>query len=149
MASPLTLYGTEGEYMRSRDFSSWIWGDALSLLQQADRLHRQLLRTGPAQAPCWEPPVDMIETESAVLIYVALPGVAAGDVAVRFDPDGISISGVRPLPALRNARIHGLEIPYGRFQRRIRLPLHALEPEAPTLADGCLTLTLKKLREAP
>ena len=146
---PDMSYGQEGKFMRSRDFSSWIWGDALSLLEHAERLHRQLLRAGPADAPHWEPPVDVIETAAAVLVYVALPGVPSDTLVVAFDPGGITVSGVRPMPCAANARIHRFEIPYGRFRRRIALPLHALEPASSTLADGCLVLTLNKLREAP
>jgi len=135
--------------MRSRDFSSQLWGDALALLEQAERLHRRLLHAGPADAACWEPPVDVLETEHAVVVYVALPGVSASDVVVAFDPSGITVSGLRRLPAARTARIHRLEIPYGSFRRRIALPLHALEPQSSALADGCLVLTLNKLRELP
>jgi hypothetical protein len=70
--SPLpTNYGQEGKFMRSRDFSSWIWGDALSLLEHAERLHRNALRAGANDTPHWEPPIDIIETATAVLVYVA------------------------------------------------------------------------------
>lgn len=133
--------------MRSRDFSSWIWGDALSLLENARRLQRDVLRAGSTDAPHWEPPVDVIETASAVLVYVALPGVPADTLVVAFDPGGITVTGVRPMPCAANARIHRFEIPYGRFRRRIALPLHALAPESSELANGCLILTLNKLRE--
>ena len=126
-----------------------MWGDALSLLEQADRLHRQFFGSGPADARCWEPPVDVVESPDAVTIEVALPGVPAKAIVVDFEPGAIRVSGVRRLPMHRAARIHRLEIPYGRFERRIALPLHALEPMAPELADGCLILTLKKVREAP
>jgi HSP20 family molecular chaperone IbpA len=132
--------------MRSRDLSSWMWGDALSLLEQADRLHRQFCRTGAAAAPCWEPPVDVVETEDALIVHVALPGVPAAGIAVGFDPGGITVSAVRGFPAQRAARIHRIEIPYGRFERRIALPMHMLELAARDLADGCLVLTFGKLK---
>ncbi|GAA4323279.1 Hsp20/alpha crystallin family protein [Pigmentiphaga soli] len=122
-----------------------MWGDALSLLEQAERLHRQFFRSGPAA--CWEPPVDVVETADAVFVQVALPGVPASDVVVRFDPTGITVSGVRRFPAPASARLHRVEIPYGRFERRIGLPLHALEPRSPEMADGCLLLTLTKVKE--
>ncbi|MDQ8032215.1 heat-shock protein Hsp20 [Bordetella genomosp. 1] len=134
--------------MRSRDFSSWVWGDALALLQHAERMQQHLLRS-TAQPPCWEPPVDIIETDTDITVVLAVPGVGPDDVVVRFDPDGIAISGLRPFPAAYRSRIHRLEIPYGRFARRIRLSLHALEPLTPRLENGCLILTLNKLREAP
>jgi HSP20 family protein len=135
--------------MRSRDPSSWMWGDALSLLEQAERLHRQFFAVGPADAQCWEPPVDVVEGEDAVTVHVALPGVPAAGIVVRFEPGGITVSGVRRFPAQRAVRIHRIEIPYGRFARRIPLPMHALEPAARELADGCLVLTFRKVKEIP
>ena len=135
--------------MRSRDLSSWMWADALSLLEQAERLHRQFFRAGTAELQCWEPPVDVVETEEAVVVYVALPGVPAAAIVVSVEPGGITVSGVRGLPARRAARIHRIEIPYGRFERHIPLPLHALRPAARELVDGCLLLTFSKVKEGP
>src|ERR1700739_3285383 len=122
--------------MERRDLSSWMWSDALSLLEQAERLQRQFVRASLSEAACWEPPVDVVEGESAVIVQVALPGVPAAAVVVDLDPDGITVSGVRAFPASRAARIHRIEIPYGRFQRRVALPMHALEPVSQELVDG-------------
>jgi HSP20 family protein len=133
--------------MRHPKLSSWMWGDALSLLEEADRLHRRFSQCPPGDSHCWEPPVDVTESEDAVTIYVALPGVPREAVIVTFTPAGVSISGVRRLPASRTTRIHRIEIPYGRFKRTIRFPLQALEPCLPEMADGCLVLTLKKVKE--
>ncbi|MCJ7787966.1 MAG: Hsp20/alpha crystallin family protein, partial [Methyloceanibacter sp.] len=55
------------------------------------------------------------------------------------------IAGTRPLPSGgRNANIVRLEIPYGRFERRIVLTrrLRLAERE---LLNGCLVLTFAKL----
>ena len=43
------------------------------------------------------------------------------------------------------AAIHRLEIPYGRFERRIALPAGRFEVARSDLVDGCLTLSLRKL----
>jgi len=54
------------------------------------------------------------------------------------------ISGHRVLPAeLRNARIHRLELPQGRFERRIVLPTgrYAVSRFA---MNGCIALRLAK-----
>jgi HSP20 family protein len=126
-----------------------MWGDALSLLEQAERLHRQFFRASSVGAQCWEPPIDVVESEDAVIVYVALPGVPAKAILVSFEPGGITVSGVRAFPATRAARIHRIEIPYGRFERRIPLSLHALQPAAQELADGCLVLTFSKIKETP
>ena len=138
--------------MTSRDLSRLMWSEALSLLEQADRLHRQFCRPAAAEAPAWEPPVDVVETADAVRVHVALPGADADSVVVQIEPGAITISARRGFPlessAGHLARIHALEIPYGRFQRRIGLPMQELTLAARNLQDGCLTLIFSK-KELP
>jgi HSP20 family molecular chaperone IbpA len=126
-----------------------MWGDALSMLEQAERLHRQFFRACAADPHTWEPPIDIVETLDAVIVHVALPGVPSSAITVRYEADGVTVSGMRRLPASSAAQIHRVEIPYGRFQRRIVLPLAALEPATPEMSDGCLVLTLRKRKETP
>lgn len=132
--------------MAPRDLTTWMWGEALFLLEQAERMQRHFVRASLSEARCWEPPIDVMESEHAVLVQVALPGVPAEAVVVGFDPCGITVTGVRTFPARGSARIHRIEIPYGRFQRRIPLPMHALDPVAQQLVDGCLLLTFSKTK---
>jgi len=137
--------------MRSRDFHNLMWGEALSLLEQAERLQRQFFRLESARAPApsWEPPIDVIETADALVVEVALPGVVADAVTIGMDAGGVTISALRAFPAREgSARIRRVEIPYGRFERRIALPMHALELAGRTLRDGCLTLEFAKRKEA-
>ena len=124
-----------------------MWGEALSLLEQADRLHRQFFQPAAAQAPAWEPPVDVIEGADHVWVQVALPGVDPGTVVVALEADAAVVTARRSFPAQeggRTARIRALEIPYGRFQRRIRLPMQALALTDNKMQDGCLTLTFSR-----
>src|SRR5688500_14642420 len=110
--------------MRSREARSWMLGEALSLLDQAEKLQRHFFRVG-ALAPdthAWEPPVDIVETAYDLRILVALPGVSSDGVAVCAEPGGVSVSALRPFPQCSGARIHRVEIPYGRFERRIPVP---------------------------
>jgi len=132
--------------MRSRDLSNLMWNEALSLLEQADRLQRQFFRAGSAEVQVWEPPVDIVETAEALIVHVALPGVAADTITIGVEAEAITISALRPFAgaAGTSARIHRVEIPYGRFERRIALPMHALQLAGRALADGCLTLTFAK-----
>ncbi len=120
------------------------------MLEQAERLQRQFFRVGPsAAARTWEPPVDLVESSDALRAHVALPGVGAESVAIGIEHDAVTISALRAFPASDGgARIHRLEIPYGRFERRIALPMHALELTGRTLANGLLTLTFAKRKEA-
>jgi HSP20 family protein len=130
--------------MRSRDMRSWAWGEAVSLLQQAERLQREFFR--PAETgQTWEPPVDVFESAEALFVSVALPGVSPDAIVVGFEADCITVSAVRAFPiSARGSRLHRVEIPYGRFFRRIELPCHRLEPAGRSFIDGCLTLAFRK-----
>jgi HSP20 family molecular chaperone IbpA len=48
--------------------------------------------------------------------------------------------------AYQGAIIYRLEIPYGRFERRIALPAGQYELVDRRLEQGCLTLGLRRLR---
>ena len=136
--------------MRSRDLHSLMWGEALTLLERAERLQRQFFRISPssASARTWEPPVDLVQSGDALRVHVALPGVGAESIAIGIEQDAVTISALRAFPACDGgARIHRLEIPYGRFERRIALPMHALELSGRSLANGVLTLTFAKRKE--
>ena len=126
----------------------WMWDEACERLDRAERLHRQFFVPAPAQArrPAWEPPLDILETEEALWIVAALPGVSLEHLEVVVDSGVLIVRGERRLPAgLRRAAIHRLEIPHGRFERRIVLPTGRYEAGRPELEDGCLILSLRKL----
>jgi hypothetical protein len=57
------------------------------------------------------------------------------------------VAGSRVLPAeLRTAVIHRLELPQGRFERRVRLPAGRYAAVRRTMSHGCVLITLEKLR---
>lgn len=134
--------------MNSKDLRTWMWGEAVSLMEQAERLQRQFFREAPAaQAYAWEPPADITESADGYCVQVALPGVPAEAVRVEIEPDALLVSAVRPFPDCGSGdRIHRVEIPYGRFRRRIVLPVHALELKERSLRDGVLTLVFVRVR---
>ena len=129
-----------------RDPKNQMWAEACAMLKQAEALQRQFFEPSQgARAARWEPPVDVFETERQLWIIAALPGVAPEAVRVEIEGPTLIIAGLRPLPSKgRNANIVRLEIPYGRFERRITLSprLRLSERE---LANGCLVLTFAKL----
>jgi len=132
--------------MSSRDPRDWMWAEACEVIARAERLHRQFFRpTRSPQHPAWEPPLDMYETAEALWLMVALPGVPPERLEIHLDSAALVIAGVRPLPEFqRNAVLHRLEIPYGRFERRIELPVGSFELEGHELMHGCLVLVLRK-----
>ena len=130
-----------------RDPKKQMFAEACAMLKQAEQLHRQFFQPSRegTQAARWEPPVDVFETEAGLLIIAALPGVAPEAVRVEIEGETLTIAGTRPLPCQGGrANILRLEIPYGRFERRITLTsrLHLAERE---LRNGCLILTFVKL----
>jgi HSP20 family protein len=133
--------------MTQRDPRSWMWAEACEFLERAERLQRQFFRLGQAHAPgpAWEPPMDIFETDEELLILVALPGIAANQVQIIFDSGTLTVAGERHVTAqARGATIHRLEIPYGRFERQVRLPSGRFELSRKELVDGCLVLSLRK-----
>jgi len=124
-----------------------MWSEACEMLARAERLHRELFRPvgSVARLPSWEPPVDVLETERDVLVLVALPGVQADAVEAAIEDADLVISGTRVLPPeLRTAVIHRLELPQGRFERRLRLPPGRYSAVHRSTVDGCLLITLTK-----
>ncbi|MCZ8129944.1 MAG: Hsp20/alpha crystallin family protein [Steroidobacteraceae bacterium] len=130
---------------------TWMWAEAFDLLERADRLQRQFFRfeRTAAQAPRWEPPVDVVETRDRCRVTVALPGVKAERIELEADEGGgLVVRAVRPAPIDGDTRaIRHLEIPYGRFERRIQLPPGVYELEHHEYIDGCLCVALAKRGE--
>lgn len=128
--------------MTPQDMHNWMWGEALSLLEQADRLQRESFD--------WKPPVDVVESSDALFVQVALPGVSADSIVVSLELAAVTVSATRAFPInARGARLHRVEIPHGRFSRRIPLPLQRLEPMGRSYIDGCLTLAFRKIAVQP
>jgi HSP20 family protein len=132
--------------MALRNPHSWMWAEACEMLERAQRLQRQFFRFGQAShtAPRWEPPADIVAYGHEVLVTIALPGVAPEHVQVRINDRGeVSVAAVRPMPLNeRTSAVHRLEIPYGRFERRIALPAGRYQLIAQACVNGCLTLRL-------
>ncbi|MFZ5652982.1 MAG: Hsp20/alpha crystallin family protein [Pseudomonadota bacterium] len=131
--------------MPSRDLEQWMWAEAMRMLDRAERVHRQLLPPGGAGARRWEPAIDVYETPEHLWVVAALPGVAADQLSIDLQPGVLVLSGQRRLPkAARVGLTHRLEIPSGRFSRRLALPPQPLELVFNELADGCLYLGFRK-----
>jgi HSP20 family molecular chaperone IbpA len=128
----------------------WMWSEAFELLARAERMHRQFFPLSSSLSPvAWEPPVDVLETEHAVLVLVALPGVDLGEVEALIDQGELFISGIRIYPAeIRTATIHRLELPQGRFERRVRLPAGCYSAIQRSASHGCLLVRLQKSEAA-
>ena len=125
-----------------------MWSEACEMLARAERMHREFFRPAPSAAarlPSWEPPADILEPEREVLVFVALPGVRPDSVEAVIDEGELVLAGTRVLPPeLRTAVIHRLELPQGRFERRLRLPAGRYSTVHRAAVDGCLLIRLAK-----
>jgi HSP20 family molecular chaperone IbpA len=130
------------------DASDWMLSEAIDALARAERMRGHLFRiraSAGSREPRWEPPVDVLETETAILVLVALPGVDAEAVEAVIEDGVLRVAGRRTLPPeLRDAVIHRLELPQGRFERRIPLPPGRYSVTRFS-ANGCIVFTLEKL----
>jgi HSP20 family protein len=135
--------------MSSRYPTDWMWAQACELLEQAERMHRQFfhLTTSSQAQALWEPPADVFEDENEIVIVLALPGVPAERIEVTFEPGVLVVRAERP-PSFFGTEheVRQLEIPYGGFERRIRLPAARFDSQTHQLLDGCLVLRLRKTR---
>ncbi|HTI03426.1 MAG TPA: Hsp20/alpha crystallin family protein [Acidisoma sp.] len=120
-----------------------LWSDMLALLARTDQLHRQGL-AGVSSA--WEPPVDVLETETELLVVIAIPGVPREEVEIVVSHGEVLVRGTRKwLCPQRPARVYRIELPHGRFERRLPLPPGAYQLVSQDHQDGCIVLTMRKL----
>lgn len=87
----------------------------------------------------------MLETDREVLVVVALPGVDPEQVEAVIEGGDLIVAGLRVLPAeFHTAIIHRMELPQGRFERRLRLPAGRYGALRRTTVHGCLIIALQK-----
>jgi HSP20 family molecular chaperone IbpA len=126
-----------------RTASDILWAEAVSALARVDRLHRDFFRPDPRG---WEPPVDVLETREELIIIAALPGIRTEEVEIVVHEDSLAIVGSRRLPPLlQRARVLRMELPHGRFERRLSIPAGRYEITRRDLKDGLLIVALRRL----
>jgi HSP20 family protein len=133
--------------MRASDPRSWMWSEAIEMLARAERLHRQSfqLQRPENRSPCWEPPVDVFETENEIIVLTSLPGVDPTTVEISFEDGVLEILAQSALPPeLRTAEIHRLELPQGLFKRRVGIPPGRYDAVQRSAWNGCVVVSLRK-----
>ncbi|MCS7254441.1 MAG: Hsp20/alpha crystallin family protein [Armatimonadota bacterium] len=96
----------------------------------------------------WLPAVDMCETNEAICITVELAGVHPSDISVEYQNGEFVIRGVRRRKDMGEVKsYYRVEIDYGPFERRIKLP-HDIDPDGITakLEHGLLYINAPKRR---
>ncbi|HSF33158.1 MAG TPA: Hsp20/alpha crystallin family protein [Candidatus Tectomicrobia bacterium] len=94
----------------------------------------------------WEPPVDIYETDDALVLQVELPGVSKDAVSVEIHEHTLRLSGERTRePSITGRQYQREEGRYGAFQRAFRIPTIVDEAKIQaTYKDGVLAVRLPK-----
>ena len=97
----------------------------------------------------WSPPVDMVEDDTTIHLYVNIPGVATDSLDVDFFNNYLEIKGERNRPFTAEADILKNEIIYGRFARKVTLPISVTSRESVKIhaENGVMVVTIDKARE--
>lgn len=128
--------------MSSKTAENRMLSQAIRILSRVDDLRGLGFELG--EASDWEPPLDLIETEEEVLAYVALPGVNISDVKIFAENGVLALRGQRQRPPeWRQAAIIRLELPWGKFERRVKIP-DGCTFEKRRAVRGYLVIHLKK-----
>lgn len=98
----------------------------------------------------WQPSVDVMQTDEAVIVRADLPGVDPKDFDVRVHEQAITLRGqVRRESESDDGGYHQVERRYGTFFRQLPLPA-AVDPNSAEAAykNGVLEIRFKKERQA-
>ncbi|MCE5200082.1 MAG: Hsp20/alpha crystallin family protein [Armatimonadota bacterium] len=122
----------------------------LSVLQ--DRINRLFNETSSRSetAPdrAWAPVVDILETESDLVVRAELPGLHRDDIDVEVTAESLTIRGERKFDEESRDKYIRVERPYGAFQRSfsIGVPVQPDKVKA-TYRDGVLEVSVPKAEE--
>jgi len=128
--------------------------DLVSAQRDFDRLFREAfasqLGDTELSTRSWAPPVDIYETEEAIILKAELPGVDPKDVEVRVEDNTLYLKGERKFEKeVKEQNYHRVERSYGSFARSFSLPNSiSTDKVKAEFKDGLLTLTMPKREEA-
>jgi len=95
----------------------------------------------------WAPHVDVYEADGQLVVLVELAGVPKERIQIEVKNDQLTLRGQRRLRHRGDQRtFYALEVPYGGFERRIRLPfaVDATRAEA-SYQDGFLEIVMPRV----
>jgi HSP20 family protein len=127
------------------------WGLDPEPLDSIDRLFERL--TGPAYATAADAvnayPFDLYETDDAIVLEMAVPGVDADDIDLSIEGRQLSIRATVPEAGGEDRRYWTQTIPRGDVGRTVKLPVGVdADAVSARVRDGLLTLTMPKVHEA-
>jgi HSP20 family protein len=130
-------------------------GNLQSFQEEMNRMFHDFFRGGEGgdqgwASGAWTPPVDIYETEDALVLTAMLPGVSKDDVSIEVHNNTLLLRGERkPASAVSDERYYRRECMYGPFQRSFVLPATVDQNQVQaTYHDGILELRLPKVEAA-
>jgi HSP20 family protein len=130
-------------------------GNLQSFQDEMNRMFNQFFQGGTGEEAgwgvrTWAPPVDIYETDDALILKAELPGVSKDDVSIDIHQNTLILRGQRKHEAeVKEENYHRVERAYGTFQRSFMLPtLVDQEHVQATYTDGVLELRLPKSEAA-
>lgn len=96
----------------------------------------------------WAPVVDIIETESDLVVRAEIPGIKREDIDVEVTAESLTIHGERKFDEQSKDKYLRVERPYGPFQRSfsIGVPVQPDKIKA-SYRDGVLEIVVPKAEE--
>jgi HSP20 family protein len=122
--------------------------EMVSLRDELDRLFDSVFGRVPRERgeTYWAPPLDIEETEDAIVVRAELPGMNKEDIKVSLSGDTLTIAGERKLETEKKTKTYyRQERVYGKFQRTVTLPAEVEGDKAKaSYKAGVLELVLPK-----
>ena len=96
----------------------------------------------------WNPYVDIVDLKDYVNVYVEIPGVIEESIDIGFFNNKLTISGEKINSYIKEPLRR--EIPYGKFNREIVLPISVTSQENVSVCyiSGILKISINKLKES-
>jgi HSP20 family molecular chaperone IbpA len=121
------------------------------LRSELDRLVQEVLAARDrAGRGGWTPPIDVLDTGSALVVLVEVAGLSTADIRVEVESNQLRIKGRRRLtfPVAGRVRFHCLERQEGAFERQLEVGVPVdFRRAAVTLTSGLLRIELPKVEE--
>ena len=122
------------------------------LQTRLDRVLQEVAESlaGGMEVPEWQPPIDVVETDDAVVLLAEVPGMGAGELAVEVSGIAVVVRGEKLSDGASSpgGRFLCVETGRGRFRREVQLlhPVNSHRGHA-VLENGVLKVTFPRIQD--
>jgi HSP20 family protein len=129
--------------------------DMVNVRDEMNRVFNEFFGRGSQEegawfAGAWSPPVDIFETDEALIMKAELPGFSKDDISIELKDNTLIMKGERKRQdEVKEGNYHRMERMYGVFQRSFMLPTTVEHDNVKaSYKDGILELHLPKVQAA-